>query len=153
MKKRKRKPIAWPPVLKELPDFTYEEKLELEKETLGLYLTDHPHRQNLEALRKITTCDLRDVEQEEDGNSVRIVGVIERMNQIITKASQKEMAFITLMDDYTFAIDVVVFPSIYQRYRTLLQLNKLIVLEGKIQWEEEKFSLIAEKIIDPFSCG
>lgn len=129
-----------------ISDFTPEEKLVFEKEYLGFYLTSHPHMKTFTLLKDIVTHELELLEGEREGVSVRVGGIIEACRKIFTKKSNSEMAFLTVSNERGIAIDCVVFPKTYEKYKTLLIMDTVIVVEGKLDSKNEKPTILIEKI-------
>ena len=131
-----------------------------EKEMLGVYLTDHPLREFEEQITKMTTVtaqDLADVMDSEengsqhsfvrDGMQAVMAGIITGKKTLITK-NNKMMAFLNIEDLYG-AVEIVVFPNIYDRYSSILQEDAIISVTGSINFKEgEMPKLLAENIVD-----
>ena len=131
-----------------------------EKEMLGVYLTDHPLREFEERIAKMTTVtaqDLADVLDSEengsqhsfvrDGMQAVMAGIITGKKTLITK-NNKMMAFLNIEDLYG-AVEIVVFPNIYDRYGSILQEDAIISVTGSINFKEgEMPKLLAENIVD-----
>jgi len=130
----------------ETDEFPKEELLRMEKELLGLYLTEHPLIKQLGLLADTITHKINELEDFEQGK-VKIAGVVSKIKTILTRKSGKEMAFITIEDE-TGQIEIVVFPNTFSEKKNLLIENKILLVEVKVEEREEKQSLIAEKIID-----
>ena len=131
-----------------------------EKEMLGVYLTDHPLREFEEQIAKMTTVtaqDLADVMDSEengsqhsfvrDGMQAVMAGIITGKKTLITK-NNKMMAFLNIEDLYG-AVEIVVFPNIYDRYSSTLQEDAIISVTSSINFKEgEMPKLLAENIVD-----
>jgi DNA polymerase-3 subunit alpha len=105
------------------------EKLEWEKELLGLFVTSHP----LESFRRILeekASPLAKACQEIEGKKVKVAGIISSFKKIITK-SGKPMLFVNL-EDLTDKIEVVVFPSILERNPLPFRENKIVFITGRV---------------------
>ncbi len=131
----------------DIEDFTEAEKLAFEKEFLGFYLTAHPQMGNLQIILPHTTHEIELLEGEEDGNTVKVGGIIENVKKIYTKRSNAEMAFMTLGDEKGVGIECVVFPKIYEIYRNILVVDNVILVQGKINTRDDKLALIIDKIL------
>ncbi|MEK9176415.1 MAG: DNA polymerase III subunit alpha [Patescibacteria group bacterium] len=129
-----------------IDDFTSHEKLAFEKEFLGFYLTSHPQMQNLMAIKSIISHDLEFLEEEKEGQVVKIGGIIETARKIFTKKTGAEMAFITIGDEKGIVVECIVFPKIYEQYKYLIMKDSLIILEGKVDTKNDRPIIIAEKI-------
>ena len=132
------------------------ERLAMEKEVLGIYLSGHPLREYEEVWRKTvnrTAEEFRWQEDEErcevtDGETAIIGGVIMRLQTKITKNS-KMMAFATLEDLYG-SVEVLVFPNVYEQARQFLTADAKIFVQGRVSvGDEEDAKLIAQSIV-PF---
>ena len=129
-----------------IDDFSPSEKLAFEKEFLGFYLTSHPQMANLLALKSIVSHELQVLEEETEGQQVTIGGIVEVMRKIFTKKTGAEMAFVTIGDEKGLTIECIIFPKIYERYKSLIMKDSLIILEGRIDTKNERPIVIAEKI-------
>ncbi|MBI2621711.1 MAG: DNA polymerase III subunit alpha [Candidatus Levybacteria bacterium] len=129
-----------------IEDFSDHEKLAFEKEFLGFYLTSHPQLTNLLALKSIVTHELQHLEEEHEGEKVTVGGIIETMRKIFTKRTGAEMAFITVGDEKGLTIECVIFPKIYERHKSLMLKDSLVVIEGHVDTKNERPVIIAEKI-------
>ena len=57
-------------------EFDERELLRLEKETLGLYVSEHPLERVRAELRRKTDCALTDIERRRDGELVTVGGIV-----------------------------------------------------------------------------
>lgn len=133
-----------------VPEYEEGQRLALEKEVLGIYLSGHPLQEYEEQWRSTitrTTADFRWDEEEErcgviDGETVTIGGVIMRLQTKITKNS-KIMAFVTLEDLYG-SVEVLLFPNTYEQARQSLAVDGRIFVRGRVSvGDEEDAKLIA----------
>ncbi|MEX2013292.1 MAG: DNA polymerase III subunit alpha [Candidatus Levyibacteriota bacterium] len=129
-----------------MDDFTPAEKLSFEKEFLGFYLTSHPYIDELLSIRSIITHEIDFVEEETEGKRVTIGGIIEGTRRIFTKKNGNEMAFITIGNEKGILVECVIFPKVFSDYKHLLNKDTVVVIEGKIDINNEKSVIIAEKI-------
>lgn len=134
-----------------IEDFTPAEKLSFEKEFLGFYLTSHPYMDELLSIRSVITHEIDFVEEETEGKRVTIGGIIEGTRRIFTKKNGNEMAFITIGNEKGILIECVVFPKIFSDYKHLLNRDTVVVIEGKIDINNDKSVIIVEKISSPRS--
>ena len=117
-----------------------------EKEFLGIYLTSHPQMDNLVALKTVITHELDILADEAEGQRVVVGGIIENYRKIFTKKTGSEMAFITIGDEKGLMVESIVFPKIYEKYKSLLLKDQVVVIEGRIDTKNERPIVIAEKI-------
>ncbi len=127
-------------------DFSPNEKLGFEKEFLGFYLTSHPQMANLIAVKSLTSHDISQLEEVVEGKFVTVGGIIETTRKIFTKKTGAEMAFITISDEKGVTIEVVVFPKIYDRHKSLIVTDGLVIVEGKVDTKNDRPVILAEKL-------
>ncbi|MGE5679138.1 MAG: DNA polymerase III subunit alpha, partial [Pseudomonadota bacterium] len=142
----------------EINEYPQKQLLAMEKEMLGLYISGHPleeYKSELEASVTITTAELMtDVDQENqeeggnfelDGKRVVMGGIIASVKQKATKTNNM-MAFVELEDLYG-TLEVIVFPKIYEKCRSLLVQDAIVLVEGRIsQKEEEAAKIVCDNI-------
>lgn len=135
-----------------ITEFSESEKLAFEKEFLGFYLTSHPQIQNLEYIKTQVTHSLSIILEEKEGVRVKIGGIIETIRRIFTK-SNNEMAFITISDENGTLAECVVFPKVFERCKSYLLKDSVILIEGHIDAKNDKPVIIAEKILPTFNSS
>lgn len=132
--------------LPEIEEFSDRERLSLEKEMLGLYISGHPldhYRLILENMTNLTRCaELKDCG---DNHRVRVGGIITAVRKFYTKKN-KQMAFIR-MEDLTGGVEMVIFPDLLEKRSALLEEDNLVLINGRIDLkEDEEPKIIAESI-------
>jgi len=122
--------------LLEMPIWTEEHLLSAEKETLGLYLSGHPIDRYSDELSRFIPKKINELDAPEakgyQRNEIPVItaGLIVELRTMKSKNGSR-MAFITL-DDQTARLEVRLFADIFEQYQALLQLDKLVVIQGKI---------------------
>jgi DNA polymerase-3 subunit alpha len=111
------------------------ELLRMEKETLGVYVSEHPLQAIREQLRRKTDCPLAEVERRRDGEVVTVGGIVGAIKQLTTKKGEP-MVFMRL-DDLTGSTEVVVFNSVYGAARDLLEVDAVLVVKGRVDHKQE----------------
>jgi len=131
----------------EAPGWSERERLDGEKETLGLYLTGHPIEQYREELDNFVKLRIADLKPERD-QAVIVAGLVV---EIRTRNSRRgdRIAFVTL-DDRSGRIELAVFSEAYNKYRNLIVKDRLLVVEGTVSVDEFSggFKMSAEEIFD-----
>lgn len=130
----------------DIEDFSQNEKLMFERELLGFFLSDHPLNQRLNALFTFTTHKIPELPEVKNGTRVKIGGLISTIKKIFTKRSNEEMAFVTIEDHIGISIECVVFPKTYERTKSYLAKDAVVVVEGKLDFKEELPVIIVEAI-------
>ncbi|MGH3090833.1 MAG: DNA polymerase III subunit alpha, partial [Gaiellaceae bacterium] len=130
-------------------EFEKKELLALEKESLGLYVSEHPLQSVKDSLRKKTDARIVDVERRRDGEVVTIGGIVGALKALTTKKGDP-MVFLRL-DDLSGSIETVVFNSVYAAARELLEPDRVLVVKGRIDHKEGETKLIAIEVA-PFEA-
>lgn len=117
-----------------------EDKLRFEKETLGLYLSDHPVTSYELYFRRLGVKSLAELKGISRFEKTAVL--LTEVKKIRTKRGDA-MAFITLSDQ-TGEMEGVVFPKTYKKIMLLLQKGNLVVLEGKIDFRNGKRQFIVD---------
>jgi DNA polymerase III subunit alpha len=126
-------------------EFDERELLRLEKETLGLYVSEHPLERVRAELRRKTDCALNDLERRRDGEYVTVGGIVSSLKQVTTKRGEP-MVFVTL-DDPTGSAEVVVFNSTYAAARELLEADRILVVKGRVDHKQAgETKLVASEV-------
>ena len=117
-------------------EFDKSELLRMEKEVLGIYLSDHPLRAYssiIDQYSNFSTGDLEDDAYNEknfDGKRVKVVGIIESINKKFTK-NQKIMEFVKFEDLYG-TMELIVFPQKYEQYSEILNEDEILIVGGRL---------------------
>ncbi|MGE0207415.1 MAG: DNA polymerase III subunit alpha, partial [Candidatus Babeliales bacterium] len=106
-----------------------EERLNYEKETLGLYLSGNPLDQFINELRQFVTAPLEQLALNKN-QTIFVAGIITQVRTMFTKRGDK-MAFITI-EDQKGRLELAIFSDIYDKYRDLIQKDQLIVTEVEV---------------------
>jgi len=132
-------------VYETVAEWSDEQRLEGEKETLGLYLTGHPITRYEEELKRITHATIAGLKPTAD-STVVVAGLVVAQRTMQTRRGDR-MAFVTL-DDRTGRLELAVFSDLYSQSRDLLAKDTLLVVEGQVSVDEYTggFKMSAEKL-------
>lgn len=129
--------------LRETEPATKKEMLSWEKELLGLYVSSHPMDDYIKALSKIVH-PLKTIA--EARGEIQISGVITRIQKIVTKKGD-QMAFIDV-EDTTGSVEVLVFPTMFQKFKDLIVEEKILLIKGKVSDKDGTPKFLAEEFKD-----
>lgn len=134
----------------EVPEYTPQERLQMEKEISGLYLSGHPLDAYRPMIEKAASHTIAAITGEEghklDGQNVTLVGIIVKFRYLTTK-SDATMAFLTV-EDLSGSMEVVVFPKVLRASMDAVAENAVVVLQGRVSVkEEEPAKLLADSIV------
>ncbi len=131
--------------LPDMEEFSKSDLLSLEKNLLGLYLTEHPMARALERLAELIKFKLEELNKfEHDNHRITVGGIINSVRKIVTKKGNKEMAFASL-NDGTGSIDLVIFPKTYEQIQGMVCKDKVIVVKGRVDYGDTKLALLVEE--------
>ena len=132
--------------LPDIPEFTAQELMMMEKETTGLYLSGHPmdgYRQQLRALGAPSiSAVLEDFSREDgparfaDGQRITVAGVVSSSKTKTTK-NNSLMAYVVVEDD-TASIELLCFSRVLDTCGAYLKENQAVVVKGKLSVRDEK---------------
>lgn len=128
----------------DLPEHPRKALLSMEREMTGVYITGHPLDDVAELLRSgfTTVSDVANMAEGEenglayDGLQVSMAGILALCKGKITKKGAM-MGFLTL-EDLTGQIEGLVFPRIYEKYISLLNVDDLVIIDGKLSFREDE---------------
>jgi DNA polymerase-3 subunit alpha len=118
--------------------------LSLEKESLGVYVSEHPLSGIREALRRKTDAQIVELERRRDGDVVTVGGIVGALRQTTTKKGEP-MVFMRL-DDVSGSVEAIVFNSVYGAARDLLEPDRILIVKGRIDHKEGETKLIAMEV-------
>ena len=117
------------------------EKLQWEKELLGLYVSGHPVSDYQEYFNQMA-IPVNALNQNMVGQMVKVGGVISAVKKIITKRHQ-EMMFATI-EDLKGKIELLIFPKTLERIGSIWQEDRIVLVEGKLSDKDGVFKILAE---------
>ena len=127
-------------------EWTEDERLSGEKETLGLYLTGHPITRFEPELEKIRNARLSEL-RPESGRTQTVAGLVAGLRTVNTRNGRMGIA---TLDDRTARVEVRVYAELFSSCREKLVKDRLLIVEGEV--EDDDFaggcSVIASAIDD-----
>ncbi|OFW62708.1 MAG: hypothetical protein A2Y74_03685 [Actinobacteria bacterium RBG_13_63_9] len=130
-------------------DFTKEELLALEKETLGLYVSSHPLKDIKHEVRRAATHLISELGELPDGTVTTIVGMVSAVKRITTKKSGELMAFVTI-EGLEGSVEMLCFPAVYQENKELLVEDKVVKIRGRVDHKDEAETKFIPMTIEAF---
>lgn len=117
------------------------QRLDWEKELLGLYVSDHPAREYQEYIELVATS-LDKLNPNLVGNNITVGGVIQKVQKILTKA-QQTMYFV-MIEDTKGKIEALVFPKVLERIASVWEEGKMILADGRLSDKDGVYKLIVD---------
>jgi DNA polymerase-3 subunit alpha len=138
-----------PPVAIPSTDFSKEELLALEKETLGLYVSSHPLKDIQQQIRREAGHTIGLLGELPDGTITTIVGMVGTVKRITTKKSGELMAFVTI-EGLEGSVEMLCFPAIFQESKEILLPDKVVKIKGRVDHKDEAEIKFIPLAIEPF---
>jgi DNA polymerase-3 subunit alpha len=123
------------PPLPETEMYTRGEILAMEKEVMGIYVSDHPLRGLERLLKTSASHSCISIEEAPEGTFVKLAGVIANLRTIVTKNSGEKMASLVL-EDFTGQATGIVFSKTYQKLKDVLGKDTVVQLTGYVMHRE-----------------
>ena len=136
-----------------LPEMSKGEMLNLEKETMGIYISGHPMDDYRNLLRNTHVVHIGDLMDEEknfqDDQIVSVAGIVQAVKMKTTR-SNSMMAYVTVEDD-TAAMEMLAFSNVLNQYGGYLKENSPVVITGRLSIRDEKEPQIVVNRARPMS--
>ncbi len=128
-------------------DATDREKIEWEKELMGVFVSTHPLQNFIWAPLLENLSKTSDIEKLRTGDKVKLLGMFSNIKVLRTKAKNEQMA-ILLIEDLEQTCSAVIFPKIF---KTLNDLRLVVearpfIIEGTVNERDEEKTIIIDKI-------
>ncbi|MBD2462022.1 DNA polymerase III subunit alpha [Oscillatoria sp. FACHB-1407] len=123
-------------------DFPPQEKLKLEKELLGFYISDHPLKSVQDAARILAPISLSDLADQPDNVTLSAIVMLSSVKPVTTKKGDR-MAIIQI-EDLTGQAEAVVFPKSFERIGELIQPDARLMVWGKVDRRDDRSQFIVE---------
>ncbi|MGB9202908.1 MAG: error-prone DNA polymerase [Terriglobales bacterium] len=139
------------PLLQTLPEqnedsplarMTVQERLAADFHGTGVTTGPHPMAYHRNALSRMGIVYARDLDKFQDGRKTRIAGcVIARQRP----GTAKGFVFLSLEDE-TGISNAIITPDVYEQYRRVVTYGKFLLIEGKLQNQENVVSVKADVV-------
>ncbi len=140
------------PPLPDVQNWSEQESLDLEKEMLGLYLSGHPLLKHADDLEEFSNFDFTENVSLRSLEKIQIGGMIRDLKQHYDRKNN-QMAFFNL-DCLGGQAEVLAFSDTYNRYKSLIEENKIVFIQGKPTDRSDfaDLKLIADHIVPLEQC-
>lgn len=130
----------------EIEDFSPDQKLRMEKDMLGLYISGHPLQQVKGVLEGQTSTKISSISELREGYAIKVGGLLSGCRKVMTK--RKEAMLIATLEDLTGAIQLVVFPKTYEKFSAMLNNDAIVVVRAKINrdMKTDEFNLLVDTV-------
>ena len=126
------------------PEIPSKKLLAMEKEFLGLYLSDHPLTDILAGADLSGVSEIAQLEMKTPGDQVKIIAVVRTVRRITTR-KDRTMA-IAEIEDLGGSIELVAFPDVYDAIAEHLEPDAALCIVAKIDRRSEQLQLVCESV-------
>ena len=130
------------PKAAEVQEYDLRQKLRLEKEIVGFYLSDHPLKPLLEPARLLAPISLAELDQLPDKRRVSAIVMVSAL-KIVTTRKGVPMGVMTV-EDLSGSCEAVVFPKAYAQLREHLNQDTRLLLWATVDRRDEQVQLIID---------
>jgi DNA polymerase III alpha subunit len=132
----KNSPDNWPLV----PEYPPAEKLRLEKDALGVYVSDHPLK-HIGEIKRFGCLTIQEAGEKSLDSEVRIVGILKNITQKRTKKGDSMAS--GELEDLTGSVELVCFPRAYENLGNIFVDDAIVIVSGALLQgrDEESFQL------------
>jgi DNA polymerase-3 subunit alpha len=128
-------------------EFPKSMRLALEKEMLGLYVSDHPLMGAQRALRRHVDATLTELKECREGEMRVVGGIVTALARKYTKRGDLMATF--MLEDLSAALEVMVFPRTMSDHGHTLEDDAIVCVKGRLDLRDEAPKLIAMEITRP----
>lgn len=125
-----------------VPDYPPQEKLKLEKELLGFYISDHPLRTIHEAAKILAPINLSELGTQADNSMLSAIVMVSSIKPVMTKKGER-MAIVQI-EDLTGHCEAVIFPKSFDRISPVIEVDARLMIWGKVDTRDDRVQLIIE---------
>ena len=133
------------PKMSSMDEWDERQLLAFEKEALGFYITGHPLTKFDDLLDKFTNANTISLKEKNDGEIVRIGGIIINIKTIKTKKGDL-MAFVTLEDQHR-TVEIIIFSLAYAAVHELLVEDNTVIIQGRVKRDENSVKILADTVV------
>jgi DNA polymerase-3 subunit alpha len=133
----------------EIPTDEYDKTqlLKLEREMLGLYVSDHPLFGTERVLERHVDTTCAGLREKADNDTVTVGGVLTGLTKKFTKKGDTYL--IATLEDLSGQVEVVFWPTTYRAAHEVLTEDAVLVVTGRLEVRDEAIKLTANKVAAP----
>jgi DNA polymerase-3 subunit alpha len=133
--------------ISEVEAVDHRELLDWEKELIGVYLSEHPLQRALAPIVNSQSngfTSTGEIDTNSHDKAVKMAGMISYLRPHTTKKGEA-MAFAAL-EDLQGRVDIIFFPRTWKQFRDQVQLDQILVIQGKVQVRDDSITVIVDSV-------
>ena len=141
----------------DVPELSAQERMAMEKQTTGLYLSGHPMDDYRPMLRGMDVVPLGEIlecfeageDTYQDEQVVNVAGIVETIKMKTTRSGAM-MAYVSVEDD-TGSMEMLAFANVLTQFGSQLYENAAVIVNGRISVRDEKPPQLVMNRVMPIS--
>jgi len=129
-----------------LSELSEDDVLMMEKEVIGFHISKNPLARFQVIIQKKVTKKIGEILADDSGNMHIIAGIV-GSKRILKTRKNEEMVVCSLFDE-TGSIEVVAFPKTFEQFRSILMLNKALLIKGEVNERDGRLNVILRAGVD-----
>ncbi|MHC1773722.1 MAG: DNA polymerase III subunit alpha [Flexilinea sp.] len=114
------------------PPVDNREKLNWERELMGLFVSDHPLNAHLSILKKRNVMTHEQLDTVDQGARVVLGGLVQSVRMMLTKKDSRTMCSLKLEDIHGDVTEVVFYPNQWERVQDVVKTDAVLIIEGRL---------------------
>ncbi|MEX0727944.1 MAG: DNA polymerase III subunit alpha [Planctomycetaceae bacterium] len=139
-----------PVVLPDMPDWTHAQKLALEKEVFGFYLTSHPLTEQADEIAKFATHTTKELMTLDQNAEVVVGGMISSMKKSSTKKPSRNghTRYLNFdLEDTDGVVRCIAWPEEYSRFGEKIKADSIYLFKARIDRRGREPNLIVNELM------
>jgi DNA polymerase-3 subunit alpha len=137
-------PTPLPSLELETAEASTKDRLDWERELMGVYLSEHPFAAFAEKIAAEDTVLCGQVEAELVGQTVRVAGMVASVRQSFTR-DRRPFASV-ILEDLDGRLEVMAWPDVYAGTRELWEEGSIVLVEGKVRVRNDQVQLSCDNV-------
>jgi len=137
-------PVPMPSLDLQEADISIKEKLDWERELMGVYLSEHPFSSFASKVASENTTLCGQIDAELSGQNVVVAGMVASVRYLFTR--DKRPFASAVLEDLDGRIEVMVWPKVYADTRELWEEGNILLVEGKVRLRDERVQLSCDHV-------
>ncbi len=132
-------PLPFPNLDLDGTDLPLKDKLEAEKELLGVRFSEHPFASVATEAASVVTALCGQVDATMVGETVVLAGILTSVRRLYTRNRQPFV--IATLEDLDGSVEITVWSEVYKRTQELWQVGNILLMEGIVKLRDERVSV------------
>ena len=133
--------------LPDIPEFSKEKLLALEKDVTGLYLSGHPLNDYKEFIEYVRPDRIADIIEDPQKYANKNIHLVVFFNEVRTRTTKNNtvMAFVQ-SEDLTASVEMIIFPRTFSEYKSLIREGEPAEVFARLDIGDDDFKLICDRV-------